>query len=241
MITEDNELDELIFDYLEGNLDTNEKEAFEILLSENDTLQQLVKQWKNTIITESFPATRELEQRIIKPDKNVVRIFSSRLFIVGMLLLFIFSLTETKEELPNHAHLQKEIILPEVNDSEELLCEPFPASFTREAIQNTNRKKITTQKKISSYQELSLRKEPETLLTLSTPSTTPLTETLSPTPAITMVDDVSIKIWQEKNKFTRSTQRKINKKRRKDYEEKLALPFLKGKVPYVVPLNTKNF
>jgi hypothetical protein len=84
-------LDELIFDYLEGNLEAEEKEAFELLMRENDMVHWQVKLWRNTYVEEPLPVIDELERKLaISNDTSTITGMARRLFMNTLLVLLVF-------------------------------------------------------------------------------------------------------------------------------------------------------
>jgi hypothetical protein len=78
------DIDELIFDYLEGNLNKEEHEAFNLLKEENETFAHQVRLWQNGYVNEALPSTSELEERCMVKRQSATSMLTNPGFIAFM-------------------------------------------------------------------------------------------------------------------------------------------------------------
>src|SRR5262245_10934614 len=93
------DIDELVFDYLEGNLDKEEQEAFDLLKEENETFSHHVRLWQNAYISEALPVTSELEKRCLVRGGSGTGLMTNVgliAIIVGMMLFVPSSTSELR-------------------------------------------------------------------------------------------------------------------------------------------------
>jgi hypothetical protein len=236
MITE-NEQDELIFDFLEGNLSPDEKEAFLILKDESEVLSRQIRLWENTYLQEPLPSVEALEQRLLIRVDNGTRGFSSRIYVLFIMMLAILPIVGDRQEASirttSFAHV--DITRPLISKEELQYFERIPKAVEKKK-EGTNKQQIPETAPVNIFQflpsysvsdmkvdevhasqDLALKKVSLAKLRVKTPATT------------------FRKQWLGKER------RAIRKKKRKDSSAKHAGEFMKGNVPYVVPLNSNNF
>jgi hypothetical protein len=236
MITE-NEQDELIFDFLEGNLSPDEKEAFLILKDESEVLSRQVRLWENTYLQEPLPSIEALENKLLIRVDNGSRGFSSRIYLLFIMMLAILPIVGDKQEASIRtsriAHV--EITEPLVHKQELQYFQRIPKAVEkRKNVARKQQTRETTPVDTAQFQpsasvpdikvdELRVSQD----LTLQKISVAKLRVKKS---AMTFR-----KQWSGKER------RAIRKKKRKDSNARQAGEFMKGNVPYVVPLNSNNF
>src|SRR4051812_1203499 len=86
-MTTENEKDELIFDFLEGNLNAAEEEAFLILQEESELFNRQVRLWQNTYMHEPLPAIKNLESKLFINTGNHTTSYTTRIYIIFIVML----------------------------------------------------------------------------------------------------------------------------------------------------------
>lgn len=242
MIT-DERLDELIFDYLEGNLSAEEREAVEILKAENETFNAQVMQWKNTYVSEPLPLVDDLQRKLLIPSGNngTARILHS----LGLLLLLVFlpgdglnSIRQVQSaEKMRNADDEKNIVSAvaplEVNT-------PVPACERLEdKIVSLQAREVAAPAHLSSISdaedfEILTDKNPLPALSVEMPDVRQI-EIMRVT-----VPPVSAVKTGETKKLSKKQIRALRVHKRNS-RRKSTIEFQPGNVPYVVPLDGKNF
>jgi len=227
MIKEDNSYDELIFDYLEGNLSTQERQAFEMVMDDNEQLFHQVQVWKRTYVAEEMPEVSLLEKTLLIKSKGGFGISTLVSSIILVACLFVFQNTnpvlyqaEYKvapiEEVTTQLQTKFSVKEEEVSSAQKQILEAkiiqesiLPLSLQSELLPQKIFLQVLTNPEIPEIRELKLM--------------VVKTKKLSPT------------------RFSRKEMRELNQKKRQGQEKRMADQFLKGREAYVVPLNNKNF
>jgi hypothetical protein len=227
----DEALDEVVFEYLEGNLSGPEKEAFELLLSESEVMSHHVRLWKNSFIRESLPNVSTLEQRLHIPEPRAIaseKMIWKKLFIVLVLLTTSLSFKESVIDIRPSAVIEEQVNrvgenLPECTDIgkpvmqassiKPLVLEPTPgfdqmATQVTLSTENVNTNILKTVVVGGSIAAIHKHTQPLPVLSQKT----------------------------SLRELTRAEIRSMNRKKRKEEERKAAAKFMKGNEPYVVPL-----
>jgi hypothetical protein len=228
-----NEYDEIIFNYLEGNLSGDEKNAFEMLMSSNERLRTEVRAWKKTYMAESFQVTAKLEKQILGSVKRTRWFFSLNVFTAVLILMFIPArvkdVTITRSVLTSAKtigsglahHDAKSVYLPEslVNQKQQLKRHIDKEETIRNILELVKKDKF-----IKSKNAIAVLPVPET-------STLKIIS-----PSVQIPPPIQLSKASRVKKFSWKETRAINRKKRKDYQRKTESKFLEGNVPYVVPL-----
>ncbi|HZY82495.1 MAG TPA: hypothetical protein VFE50_23375 [Cyclobacteriaceae bacterium] len=215
------DIDELVFDYLEGNLDKEEQEAFNLLKEENETFNHNVRLWQNAYISEGLPETGDLEQRLMigrQPGTGIMSKVGLVTIIVGLLS---FVPSSINEKLPEFRPLQEE---PPVAV---IVTEPTP-------VRKTNRKEFKEQK------EQIVEPSPSSgMIEVSEVQVVDLWKTVPVTLPSVTIKALELRLVTER--VPAYTDRDINRLKRRQLERRRAGEFKAGNIPYVVPLSSKNF
>jgi hypothetical protein len=235
MITE-NEQDELIFDFLEGNLSPDEKEAFLILKDESEVLSRQVRLWENTYLHESLPSIEALENKLLIPE-NGSRGFSFRIYGLLIMMLAILPIVGDRQETSirtlSIAHV--DITKPLVRKQELQYFERIPKAVEKKK-KVTNKQQIPETAPVNIMQFLPSYSVPDVKVDeVHTSQDLPLKKVSLAKLRVKTPATTFRKQWSGKER------RAIRKKKRKDSSAKQAGEFMKGNVPYVVPLNSNNF
>jgi hypothetical protein len=235
MITE-NEQDELIFDFLEGNLSADEKEAFLILKDESEVLSRQVRLWENTYLQEALPSVDALEKKLLIRVDNGTRGFSSRIYGLLIMMLAFLPVTGDKQEtlirkmsieqvnvtkpLPQDQKLRYSELIPQTlkeHDVKQAVRIQEPVMPSVEDIQDPASVHDLKMDAVHVSQDLALQK--------------------------IKVGQLNVRkaVLSFRKQWSRLEKKQIRKKKWKDSDAKHAAEFMKGNVPYVVPLNSNNF
>lgn len=227
----DEALDEVVFEFLEGNLSAPEKEAFEVLLSESEVMTHHVRLWKNSFIRESLPQVNELEQRLLIPEPAAVvaeKLIWKKLLIALVLVSTSLSIKES-------------------------VVDTQPTTVLKEPMNRAAEDQFECTDPVNSAIQVApvepRVQEPNTGFVETAAWVTLSTENVNTNILETVVVEGSIGIHNEHTqplqvpsqktslrKLTRAEIRSINRKKRKEEEHKAASKFMKGNEPYVVPL-----
>lgn len=234
-----NEYDEIIFDYLEGNLSENERSAFEILLSTDQQLSAQVKAWRNTYVLETFPITKDLETHILALVKRRTWMFSLNTFIYVLLVTLFTSMPS--EEPVTTSGWSGNTVQTTNNTGAEKNCETkFTGPVRLKSIKARADVQITA---TGDVKEKTLPTHEDDIRLLRIPNTLPLHAPLS-LEKIEMINR-PVKILRTTKssvkQLSKKELRQIRRKKLEDYKLKSQKEFLKGNVPYVVPLDINNF
>lgn len=262
--------DLLYFEYLEGELSSEESSALEQDLAANPALMEELESWKETYIVQDFYETELLEGKLLSanqvPDKFT---FSTSLNVVVLavmttLLSFMLITDESQERLrifpEASTHAAVEEAVPE--KAEEAEERESQIRLKKEGIENVKAKankarKVdeqpngmpegleeeefavsTSTNHKESAANMSSRKLPTSIESLPREMDNHhLGDLLSETE----VKPVPILQKQKAPKISRKQQRMIEKKIDKALQERKAREYMKGNIPYVVPLNSQNF
>jgi hypothetical protein len=254
---EQEKLDLLLFEYLEEELPEFEAEALEKRLAEDPALQQELESWEATYVSQDFYDTRLLEEKLLSPNINPkLFTFSSSLNavllgIITTLVSFMLITDESNTKVPAVPVLNKPVDLAE---KEAEIVEEIEMHVRKELIAEGNA--ISEQEE--EQQRVPVKKEPEaknTSLTIaetkagrkqrlpqleSMPMILPVSH-FNETVLHTDVKRVKVAKKESTPKISRRQQRMIEKSKEKALQERKAREFMKGNVPYVVPLNSQNF
>jgi hypothetical protein len=226
--------DELIFDFLEGNLSREEEEALRILKDESELFDREVRLWQNTYLREELPAIESLEQKLLIRSGWNFALWGSRLC---MLLLGIFASTSATLHQTNFPKRAEERKITAI-------CSPAAQVHVSPDLAVTViRKAITKPVTLLSAQVSISDPDPMDIDIVSERKLDSIIEVGKVTlPVISIKKTEKVKPSAlSRKKWTRRETRMLRKKRWRENRERAASEFQKGKVPYVVPLDSKNF
>jgi hypothetical protein len=237
-------IDEVIFDYLEGNLSAEEKDAFDVLLNESEVTTYQVKLWRNAYVNEPLPSVEILEQRLLRPVAGNPAVQSSfwQKLLIGLTIAFsALIIQKSGFEFPTSPIAN---VSPTISDETptnlewkmvEIEC---PDDLVSPQHLKTNSKDYETPR------QLHVMTLP-VLLNISNVNTSVLEQALMGDVELRgfeiLVTEPNLGVKTVKRRLSASERRSINRKKRKEYENKMAIKFMKGNVPYVVPLKSNNF
>jgi hypothetical protein len=242
-MTTDDQQDQLIFDFIEGNLTAEENDAFRILIEESELLDREVRLWQNVRLKEEpLPSTDGLEKKLLLLRHGTTgRNTATRIYC--LLLILLVGLTPQSEKsavYTYHQHLSDVVSTPEVivfdrvSNCEEVVAATegdVPASIQKSTAPDP---KVASDAHTFAIEEIPLTaKKLQTIIDAKKPDwrTMKIKKTIYDQPAA----GIERKEWSGREK------RLIRQRLRNAERVRQANEFQKGRVPYVVPLNNNNF
>lgn len=237
--------DELIFDFLEGNLSVEEQEAFRILKDESEVLSREVRLWQNTYLKEPLPSIKALEETLLRHHADNTS-FIPRLYSIGIILLASL--------IVSSGRIQPQAITLERHVATVLSNIDLPSDAAIHADMNPTTSECIELQRVSP-ETSSVQVMDQTVFEkhwLAVPSFTmkevQVDADLLSTPKVTFTKPRIIPAQSQghqnlrgQKKWSRQEVRMLRKKLRNDENQRKANEFLKGNVPYVVPLKNNNF
>lgn len=230
---DENDLDNLLFAYVEGELTGGQRQQLEARLASDAALRAELELWKESFVAQAFYDTQKLEASLLRePVKPVNTRTSTYVFVVMLMtsLLSFLPLATEKEtrQTPEQINLLTPAIAAE-NDTEETESPVIsPVARNERVIRETPAEIFLTEK--VNYAVLPKRQ----LLPLQVIAIVPRMPVANP-------KKIVVKKPVVVPELTRKQRRAISKMKEKARQRRLANEFLKGNVPYVVPLNSRNF
>lgn len=257
-------LDLLFFEYLEDELPADETEALEQRLAHDPALQDELESWKDAYVEEDFYDTTALESQMqtmftekLVTGSQPVRSFSffNSLngvvpFMLTSMLSFMLATDQSLEPVmvfPEKSKVEAtESIASDIPTETEVLLKDEEEGSTMAAPKKDDRNsqhEAGVQPAVAVQDE---REQPERSLIMHFPEIAGLSMEMlhsnmeAAAPVVT-VKKVRMPKKVKENNISRQQQRKIRKHKDKALQERQAREFMKGNVPYVVPLNSQNF
>lgn len=233
------DLDEMAFDYLEGNLLPEEKDAFELLMAESEITHHQVKLWKSTYFNEALPVVDSLEKKLVRHESHsFVSEIIRKIFGVVLMLFPVVFLTVNTQPAQVNTITELTANTPIVNDAPGQCIDatkPQTISPVRDEISQVE---ITGNPVVNIKPESSLQFE-------STQANTSLLKATAEKPIALMNFKIASTNSVPTKTFIRKLSgkeiRSLNKRKRKEHQRQVEMKFLKGNEPYVVPLKNSNF
>ena len=237
MTTHDRQ-DELIFDFLEGNLNPDEEQAFRLLMEESEVLSHEVRLLQNTYLKDPLPSIDALQQKLFIPHKQHGGNLSTRIYAI-VLIALIYITTSVDISQPeihklmagttdNSSQIQKAVIETPI-----IVLDCLEKPGVRPIYQKEVQTEIETIEYHLPASELVSVLDLKTEVRLLDPEKFTLPEIKVQQPEIKKpVSSPMEKKWSN---------REIRKKLWRDYRLRMEKEFQSGNEPYVVPLNSNNF
>lgn len=230
-------MDMLLFDYLEGNLSEEKVIEFEKELASDLSLQEELGIWETSYIDCDYYDTTDIEATILSKTKPRYNITSYLNMLLIICISFISSIQPevdvNSSAIPEPVHLnalankeEKSTFIVEEKTTPTIVAKP-----------------LIQQKNIMPYEGIMSHRVDEkiAMIPLSRIEKLPLhLDEYLLTPSIP-VDKIAYRTTTVKKKPTRKALKEIRKMKKKATEDRMANEFIKGNVPYVVPINTSNF
>lgn len=240
-----NELDSLLFEYLEGKLPDAQRLELEAKLSQELDLQVEWDCWMESVVEQDFYPSKQLESILMEiPAKPWYATFYFNVFL-GVLMVGMFSfLPLSKKEEAAIAAIKWVALSDEVQtiaDQEGLLAAEEAIPFAPEKIISSE--KIMEKLMVKPAPEVPTEAESfplhnfSAIRRLAPESSKALSAALIPETGLKKVRVTKARTPS----VSRGEARKLAKMKDKAIRERMAREFRKGRRAYVVPLNTKNF
>ena len=237
---DENTIDLLLFEYLEGQLSVEQAKKLQEKLVSDVCLQAELAHWQDAFFNADFLPTEALEKNLLKEEAKTLGSTSIG-FIWGFLLLtsvFSFFPLSTKKGGPM---------------SSKLHTNPTSEIFHQQAIINNSQNQtlpIKTTSQVVPKQEIKRNFEEGRKNSLRNIKIEDLPTVAILSPQINPSNIAILKAGLGKTQTKKSVtvrkisgkeRRKIERMKEKGLQRRIANKFVKGRVPYVVPLDTKNF
>lgn len=241
MIKASDEYDQIIFDYLEGNLSPNEREAFEILMSSSETLSSRTSEWKATYLTDKAPLdTTGLEGIIMTSFKKSKWHYTFNSITAAVIILSFLPMRLS--DAPSTFLPTSTLNLKDSIETKDIVLVESCKSI------NAFAKKATVMVKVRSQLMVALPKKTQENGIISEPvvAEMPSIKTIVPlldVPKISIPEVKVRRVGNHKKIIHRSSKerRDINRKKRNAHQKNIEKEFMKGNIPYVVPLDVTSF
>ena len=228
-------IDLMLFDYLEGDLTINEVRQIEMQIASDPLISEELNTWRKTYVKGELPDTNLLETQLLQPTNP----FTFTLFLNSILVICLTLVSSTNRQIDlssrsmTNNHNLYSITAKQPNSQLSLpIIDIQPMQFESTA-------NFTPSRKIAS-------KEAEAIDHKFIPK--PAIATFSPNLAeYPMSHPKSIKYHREIDlpiitpKELRKKDKTLRRMRKKAQRDRMASEFIKGDIPYVVPINPNNF
>jgi hypothetical protein len=234
--------DELIFDFLEGNLTPGEEEAFLILKEESEVLGREVRLWQNTFLKEPLPSIDALEKKLFIHEDLQKGNLRTRIYALVMIVLtYIIAPVDMRDHVnpvpvnpsadvsPATANATPQALTPAVDPHEREIN-------VRRAFAPASLPDLTPAKDQAPADELRQTFATNTAVLLLQPAEIEIRSNAQIEPQGSKPDSVI-----RRKEWSKHEQRMIRKKLRRDDRVRKINEFRSGNEPYVVPLNSNNF
>jgi hypothetical protein len=247
---ESHELDRLLFDYLEGNLTGEQAMELEQAMASDASLAGEMDHWKEAVVTQDFYDTSRLEQKllleevIVPVQQQANSTTAASLFMIA-LLTCICSIWPVKVE--KEAYLQPHPAMIQVPAAEKINGVLSP-QVSLPVEQHPQQILVLAQAKIISPPTTAQRVTIYKTQTGDLAKLSPVELSMAVSKEIPLVaipegsrKKLSLKSVPAARTISRKQARQIARMKERALQRRMANEFLKGRVPYVVPLNTRNF
>jgi hypothetical protein len=241
------ELDKLLFEYLEGNLPEEQARELEQKAASDTLLGTELEYWKETKVLAEFYDTSLLEEKLLQvgsvPTKQPVEATKNTnapfyVFAWLVCVCSVWPIKLKKEKIDSAPEYTYEITVMEKNNSILPLIAQVPEASSRNKSPETQKEDLPISTSISTESKKpyfpNLRKLEPGQLAVS-PKLHEVSIPVSASKKLRPTKAPATKI------ITRKQARQIAHMKEKGLQRRMANEFLKGRVPYVVPLNTQNF
>lgn len=246
---DENSMDALFFQYLEGELSVEKAKELEKKIASDPLLQSELKSWKASFIEEPFYDTKSLEKSLLKGKKKPVSPSGTVSVFIIALLTSLFSFLPLSEEKESKNNL---VPVQIYNDSEEKKQEesmPAVRSIIKHHIsaKKAQQEFIVEKASVEPPVPLFIAIEELSIIQVIPLESTPEAISLEknshkPSSALSKKQPAEVKEKTTTARtITRKRQRQIERRKERALQKRMADRFLKGRRPYSVPLNTKNF
>lgn len=227
-------IDLMIFDYLEGNMTMEEQLDFEANAAVDALLKEELEIWQSTYIASEIPDTGVLENSLIhKPSP-----FASFTFYLNTILIVAVSFI-SNTQIEREFDVVHGLEIPSI---ELVKKSPNYGAELEGMLISVMHKVVSKPVALSEeFEDLSLMRKSEPLSSLHMQLVNFEEYLLNPMLEVEISKIKNSDIPEEQKKTDRKHFRYINRMRNKAARQRRAYEFMKGDVPYVVPIDTRNF
>jgi hypothetical protein len=246
-ITKDN-CEEYFFEFFEGGLSKEEKSMVLEFVEKDPLYRQEFEYWEKSYVREPLPDKLKLEDKLLKRDSSLPYFLFGGIFFIT--LIFVIYFNSTTNEKINHIVLENKSLPKKqtekvVTNEDKLFNNPKRLDRKKVAV-------VLTSKEINSkdfgVDSLSVNEDikvPVGVSQIQNHINNSAIDSTLDSSNINFVEKNIITTTKETNKADkkeqRAKQRELEKYKQKSIEKKQADRYLKGNVPYVVPINPNNF
>lgn len=240
-------LDKRLFDYLEGNLPEEQARELEQKAAADALLGSELEYWKETKVTADMPDTRLLEEELLIAEtmpanerREAGRGISAPLYLVAF-LISLCSLWPVKLQRQAGRMQENSFRIPASKPISRKAVVAASIPVEKSGSRNPqNRKQYPAVKTRFSADKIDRTNLPSVarLAQNSIKVSLPLREVGLPEAALIKL---ALKKMPAARFITRKQARQVARMKERALQRRMAHEFLKGHVPYVVPLNTRNF
>jgi hypothetical protein len=227
-------MDQVIFDYLEGDLPAEEKVQFEVEALRDDVLKEELELWQASYVSSDSYDTSLLENSLLSVPK--ITPFSSFTFYLNTVLILAISfVSSSRVKIEPEAFTVRNTIptIEIVAKSPVLNSEVFAPSLPNSLILTPETSHVNDPALDFSY-----NREEIILESLETQQMIWSRFQMNPAKPIEIK---SIKLPAKPKEKDRRTLRQIERMKGRFERERKAAEFMRGDIPYVVPVDTQNF
>ena len=230
-------IDKMLFNYLEGNFSDEKALQVEKEIASDPLIQDELNLWKSSYIHEGFYATSTIETSLLqKPTLfNPITFFLNSILVIG---ITFFSSTNQKINLASTSHLNVLNINYLEPKEPQSLFSNLPISVLAKPIAPTRSHFVESLN--GQIEEFEIR----TRVSIQVPELS----SISPDWIESIkIHSKSIKINHTLDapllaqKELRKKERAIRRMKKKALQDRMASEFIKGDIPYVVPVDPNNF
>lgn len=229
--------DLVLFDYLEGNFSEDQMTQIEKEINADPLMAEELEIWQSSRIESGFYDTAELENDLIR---ETVLSFNFSFYLNSLLIMGIAVFTGTNSKtipltlaaathvLPKAEAIPPQVVFQQVDSTPEILIFPhqkvtasfaeYETSFTQTTALNIPRIMQPKLEPVESANHL-----------------------ISVEPTEMAISPASTATAKEIKKIDRKSMKAKNRMQRKAKQNRMASEFMKGDIPYVVPIDTQNF
>ncbi len=245
----DNNMDEVFFDYYEGNLSENEKTELFSLLDDNPSLHHDFMLWKNAYVHEPLPPIGAMERSLIKHEKWS---FTAKTYAAlgiaacaGIMVLFWLITAERKLDQKSN------VLNTPIKENNEPAVSDFSQSTNKVILKKnitrpTNKNQLPSvkenfQPRVSSIDTVTARLDMVKEKNSDIVSDVSIDTFNIDTEPLQLEENVIENMTQQAMPLSKKELKKIQKAKERAKIRRQEQEFLKGDQPYVVPIDPNRF
>ncbi|MCU0355324.1 MAG: hypothetical protein MUD08_16550 [Cytophagales bacterium] len=245
----ENSLDLLLFGYVEGNLPADELRSLEARLETDASLREELALWEESVVTADYPDTSRLEKSLLKPAAPAWMRLSLNAWVcllVTTVLLLRPNRLATETAAPISETLAEAPVFAISHKTAPPMREPEVAAGNQWVRRVAGKPQAKRFRQNLPKTTVEIAAQPDTASRLPFAAIEPvvaakLPKTAPPPPVALEVRQPKIRKVPVAKTLTRQERRQIRRLKEKALQQRQANEFMKGNVPYVVPLKSDNF